>query len=133
MRRVLRRLAGLGKEPEQVSRFGGSLDLRQSDVAGNDGENVIQIMRDAAREGAGRFELARRQPFGLALLSFADVAEKNRDTAVAGVRAHFVPNFPAAIASLKFHPNLLRHDLLVVGLKNRADQFRKSFPEDAAE
>ena len=90
-------------------------------------------MRDAARQRAERFELARRETLGLALLPFADVAEKNRDTAIARIGVHFVPDFPGAIARLKFQRDLFRHDLLVVGLKNGADQFRKSLPENPAE
>ena len=33
MRRVLRRLAGFGKESEQIARIRGRLDLRQPNVA----------------------------------------------------------------------------------------------------
>src|SRR5437016_851612 len=103
MRRVLRRLAGFGKESEQIARIRGRLDLRQPNVAGNHRQNVVQIMRDPAREGTERFELACRETLGLALLPFADVAEKNRDTAVARIGMHFVPDFPRAIARLKFY------------------------------
>ena len=48
MRRVLRRLAGFGKESEQIARIRRRLDLRQTNVAGNNGENVVKVVRYAA-------------------------------------------------------------------------------------
>ena len=77
MRRVLGGLARFREEPKQTPRIRRSFDLSEADVSGNHGQDVVQIMRDAARERAERFELARRQTLRFDFPSFADVAEKN--------------------------------------------------------
>ena len=49
---VLRRLARLRQEREQRSAVGWRFNLRQADVAGNNGQNVIQVVCDTTRQCA---------------------------------------------------------------------------------
>ena len=51
--RMLCRLSRFGEKGEQVAAvIGGRFELGETDVARNDGENVIQVVRDAAGERA---------------------------------------------------------------------------------
>src|SRR5688500_9182872 len=100
---VLRGLACLGEEAKKISRIGRRVDLRETDVAGNDRQNVVQVMGDATRKSAERFELARGEPLGFGLLSFADVSEEDGDPAIARISVHFKPGLAAGVIRLKFH------------------------------
>src|SRR4051794_11884588 len=126
-------LSGFRKETEKASGIGRGFNLGQADIARDDGKDVIQVMRDAAGERPERLELARGQTFGLGFLPLAYVANKNRHTAIAGIGVNVVPNLAGRIARLELHGHLLRQDLLIIRLKNGADQFRKSFPKKASE
>src|ERR1041384_2269296 len=55
--RVLRGLARFREKSEQASGIRGRFDLGEADVSGDDGENIVQIVRDSAGESAERFEL----------------------------------------------------------------------------
>ncbi len=129
MRRMLRRLAGFREEPKEASRVRRRFDLGQTDVSGDHGEDIIQIVRDATRQRAERFQFARRQALGFGFLPFADVPEKDRNPAVARIRVHFVPDLPGGIARLELHWDLLRHDLPKIGFEDRAGKLGKFFPK----
>jgi hypothetical protein len=50
---VLRCLSRFGEEREQIAAMvGGRFELSEADIARNDGENVIQVVRDPAGERA---------------------------------------------------------------------------------
>ena len=96
MRRMLRRLARLGKEREASCRYRlGASNLSEPDVARDDGEDVVQIMRDPAGERAERFELCSWSVVPLRPLSFGNVVKENRDPPVARISSHLEPNFAA--------------------------------------
>src|SRR5438045_4207129 len=129
---MLGSLAGFREEPEQTTGIGRRFDLSQADVSGNDGENVVEIVRDPAGEGAERFELAGGEPFGFRFLALADVAEENRDAAIAPISVDIVPNLTGRIGGFEFDRDPFGHDAFVVRLENRANECWELFPKNAA-
>jgi len=73
---VLRGLAGFRKKSEEAAGIRRRFDLRQPYVSGNDGENVVQIVRDSAGQRAERFEFAGREPFCFGFLALTNVPDK---------------------------------------------------------
>ena len=62
-------------EPAQRGVAGGQQDFRQRKVAEDDGEQVVEIVRDAAGQLAERFLFAELEQFVLHAAAFGDVTE----------------------------------------------------------
>ena len=129
MRGVLRSLTRFGKERQQAPRVIGRFNLGQTDVSRDDRENVVQVVRDSASQGAERLQLARSQSLFLIALAFSGVAEEHRDAAAARISVHFEPNFARSIASFEFRWNLFLQHSPVIELEWRAIQFGKLLPQ----
>ena len=129
MRRVLGGLAGFREEAKEAPGIRGGFDLGETDVSGNHGQNIVQVMGDAARQSAERFQFARRQALRFGSFSFPDVPEKNRDAAVAWIGVHFVPTLPVGSLASNSTGICSAIDLVIIGFIDRADELREFFPK----
>src|SRR5437899_12672184 len=122
MSRVLGGLPGFGKTRKQTASLIRRFDLGEANVSGNDSQDVVEIVCDAASESAKRFKLAGRKPFFLGALALSDVAEKDGDSAVARIGAHLEPNFARSVAGFEFHRSLFRQDAPIILFEGRVVQ-----------
>src|SRR5438477_7522441 len=119
---VLGGLAGFREKPEQAAGIRRRFDLGQPYVSGNDGENVVQIVRDSASQGAERFEFAGREPFCFGFLALTNIPDKNRNSAVAAIGVNVIPNLASRVRRFEFDRNALRHHSFKIGLESRSDE-----------
>ena len=112
-------LPGFGQTRQETARLVRRFDLGETDVSGNDGQNVIEIVRDAASESAKGFKLAGRKPFLFCALALSDVAEKDGHSAVARIGAHLEPNSARGVACFEFHRSLFRQDAPIILFEGR--------------
>src|ERR1700693_255649 len=86
-------------------------------------------MGDPARQGTERLELVGREPLFLGAFALSHVAEKNRYSAAARIRAHLEPNLARGVARFEFHRHLLSHHAAIIHLEGRSIQLRKFLPK----
>ena len=85
-------------------------------------------MRNAAGQGAKRFQFAGGQSIFFRSLALGHVAKECGDTATTWISVHFEP-FPARwIACFKLDRFLLVQDSLVICFKGSTAKFRKFLP-----
>ncbi len=125
---------GLGRGLQLRARFrrGGSA-RGQREIAGQDREQVVEIMREAARQQAERLQPVQPRRFLLGRLFVADVAQQHEQPFVQRVNARLPPTRRAIIAQLERAALALeqrRAEILVVRAMDRGWEFVPEHPPD---
>ena len=130
---MLRGLACLGKIREQTARVTRRFNLRQANISRDDGQNIIEIMRDTAGESPERFEFALGKPLFFNGFALTDITQKDRHASPARIRVNLKPNFARGVAGLEFYRHLLSHDPTIIHLKRRPNQLREFLPKSLSD
>src|SRR5262250_1014777 len=84
-------------------------DLSQTDVSGNDRQDVVKIVGDPSGERPERFELAGSEPFLLNPLPIRYISKEDGHPAATWINKQLVPNSAGQVADVEFDRHLLGH------------------------
>src|SRR6266568_8552261 len=117
----------------QIRGIARRFDLSQTDVTGNNGQDVVQIMSDSSGECPERFQFARGQPLFFDALAIGHISQENRNTPSARIRKQLKPDLAARVTRFEFDRHLFRHGAPIILFKGVAGELWKLYPKILAD
>ena len=121
------RLSRFCQASQQIFVVGRDRELREADVTGDDGKNIIQVMCNPASQRAERLELTGGQSIFFRPLTLSHVAKERRDAPAARIRMYFEPLLAGRIARFELDRLLLFQYVPIIFIKRSTAKFWKLF------
>src|SRR6266568_4937586 len=113
----------------QIRGIARRFDLSQTDVTGNNGQDVVQIVSDSSGERPERFQFARGQPLFFDALAIGHISQENRNTPSARICKQLKPDLAARVTRFKFDRHLFGHGAPIILFKGIAGELWKLYPK----